>query len=212
MSDSLRLHGMQHTRPPCPSPTPRDYSNSCPLSRWSEVKWSEVKLFSHIQLCASPWAVAYQAPRSMGFFQARVLEWVAISFSRGFPDLALPHCRQMLYPLSYRYYDYWVGDAIQISHPLLSPSPPTFNLSQHQGLFKWVGTSHQVTRVLKFQFHPSNEYSGLISFSINWFDLLTVQGTRKSLLQCHSSRASILWCSAFFIVQLSNLYMILEKP
>ena len=101
---------------------------------------------------------------------------------------------------------HWVGDAIQPSHPLLSPSPPAFNLSQHQGLFKWVSSSHQVAKVLEFQFqHQSfHEYSGLISFRIDWLDLLAVQGTRKSLLQHHSSKASILWCSAFFMVQLSH--------
>ena len=59
---------------------------------------------------------------------------------------------------------------------------------------------------------PSSEYSGLISFRIDWFDLLAVQGTLKSLLQHHSSKASILPCSAFFMVQLSHLYRLLEKP
>ena len=66
-----------------------------------------------------------------------------------------------------------VGDAIQPSHHLSSPSPPAFNLSQHQGLFQWVSSSHQVAKVVKFQLqHQSSEYSGLISFRINWFDLL----------------------------------------
>ena len=64
---------------------------------------------------------------------------------------------------------------------------------------------------LSFSNSPSNEYSGLISFRIDWFDLLTVQGTLKSLLQHHSSKASILWCSAFFIVQLSHPYMTTGK-
>ena len=58
-----------------------------------------------------------------------------------------------------------------------------------------------------FSISPSNEYSGLISFTIDWLDLLAVQGTLKSLLQCYSSKASILWCSAFFIVQFSHPYM-----
>ena len=98
-----------------------------------------------------------------------------------------------------------VGDAIQSSHPLPSPSPPTFNLSQHQGPFKWVSSAHQVAKVMEFQLHisPSNGHSGLISFRMDWLDLLAVQGTLKSLLQYHSSKASILWCSALFIVQLS---------
>ena len=62
-----------------------------------------------------------------------------------------------------------------------------------------------------FSISPSDEYSGLISFWIGWFDLLAVQGTLKSLLQQHSSKASILWCSAFFIVQLSHPYMTTGK-
>ena len=104
---------------------------------------------------------------------------------------------------------HWVSDAIQPSQPPSSPSPPTFNLSQHQGLFKRVSSSHQVAKVLDFSFSisPSNEYSGLISFRRDWLDLLTVQRTFKSLSQHHSSKASILQCSAFFIVQLSHPYM-----
>ena len=108
---------------------------------------------------------------------------------------------------------HWVGDAIQSSHPLLSPSPPAFNISQYQGLFQWVSSSHQVAKILEFQLQhsPSNEYSGLISFRIDWFDLLAIQGTLKSFLQHHSSKASTLRCSAFFIVQLSHPYMITGK-
>ena len=96
---------------------------------------------------------------------------------------------------------HWVGDAIQLSHPLLSPSP-AFSLSQQQVLFQWVSSSHPVAKVwsLSFSINPSNEYSGLISFRIDWFDLIAIQGTLKSLLQHHSSKASILRCSAFFIV------------
>ena len=108
---------------------------------------------------------------------------------------------------------HWVSDAIEPSHPLSSPSPPSFNLSQHQGLFKWVSSSHQVAKVLEFQFNisPSNEHPGLISFSLDWLDLLAVQGTLKSLLQHHSSKASICWLSPFFIVQLSHPYMTTGK-
>ena len=95
-----------------------------------------------------------------------------------------------------------VGDAIQPSHPLLCPSPPTFNFSQHRGLFQWVSSSHQVAIYwsLNFSINPSNEYSGLISFRMDWLDLLAVQGTLKSLLQHYSSKASILQRSTFFIV------------
>ena len=72
---------------------------------------------------------------------------------------------------------HWVSDAIQPSQPLSSPSPPTFNLSQHQCLFKRVSSSHQVAKELDFSFSisPSNEYSRLISFRRDWLDLLAVQ-------------------------------------
>ena len=102
-----------------------------------------------------------------------------------------------------------VGDAIQPSHPLSSPSPPALNLSQHQGLFKWVSSSHQVAKVLEFQLqHQSFQWTPrLISFRMDWLDLLAVQGTLKSLLQPHSSKASILWHLAYFTVQLSHPYM-----
>ena len=111
---------------------------------------------------------------------------------------------------------HWIGDNIQLSHLLLSsPFPPTFNLSQHQGIFKWVSFSHQEAKVLEFQLqHQSFRwifFSGLISFSMDWLDLLAVHRTLKSLLQNHSSKASILRCSAFFIVQLSHPYMTTGK-
>ena len=106
-----------------------------------------------------------------------------------------------------------VGDAIQPSHPLPSHSLPAFSLSQHQGLSQGVNFYHQMAKVLEFSFSisPSNEYSGLISFRMDWLDLLAVQGTLKSLLQHHSSKASILQHSAFFIVQLSHPYMTTGK-
>ena len=70
---------------------------------------------------------------------------------------------------------HWVGDAIQPSHPLSCPSP-AFNLSQHQGLFEWVSSSYQVAKILEFQLqhHPSNEHSGLISFRMDWLDLVYI--------------------------------------
>ena len=117
-----------------------------------------------------------------------------------FPELAQTHVHR-------------VGVAIQWSHILSSPSPPAFNLSQHQGLSQKVNSSHQVTKYWSFTFNisPSNEYSGLISFRMDWLDLLAVQGTLKSLIQHHSSKASIIWCSAFFMVQLSHPYMTTGK-
>ena len=87
-----------------------------------------------------------------------------------------------------------VSDAIQPSHPLSSPSPSTFNLFQHQGLFQWVSSSHQRPKYWSFSFSMSHssEYSGLISFRMDCLDLLAVQDTLKSLLQHHNSKASIL--------------------
>ena len=134
MSNSLWLHEPQHTRPPCPSPTPGVYPNP------------------------------------------------------------------------------WGSDAIKPSHPLSSPSPLALDLSQHQGFFKRVSSSHQVAKVLVFSFNisPSSEDPGLI-FRMDWLDHLAVQGTLKSLLQHHSLKASILLRSAFYVVQLSHPYMTTGK-
>ena len=102
-----------------------------------------------------------------------------------------------------------VGDAIQPSHPLSSPSPPAFNFPRIR-----VFSNESVLHIrwpkywsFSFTISPSNEHSGLISFRMDWLDLLVVQGTLKSLLQHHNSKASVLRCSAFFIVQLSHPYM-----
>ena len=114
---------------------------------------------------------------------------------------------------------HWVGDAIQPSHSLLPASPPAFILSQHQSLFHesfsirvFSNESALCIRWPKywsfsFSISPSDGYSGLISFRMDWFDLLAGQGTLKSPLQLHSPKASILQCSAFFMIQLSHLYM-----
>ena len=106
---------------------------------------------------------------------------------------------------------HWVSDVIQPSHPLLPSYPSAFNLSQHEGLFQWVSFSHRWPKCWSFNVSPSNEYSVLISFRTDLFDLLAVQGTLKSLHQHHSSKASILQCSAFFVVQLSHLYVTTGK-
>ena len=94
-----------------------------------------------------------------------------------------------------------VRDAIQPSHPRSSLSPPTFSPSQHQGLFHESVLHIRWTKYWSFSFSisPSNEYSGPISFRIDWLDLLAIQGTLKSLLQHHSSKASNLQCSVFFV-------------
>ena len=106
---------------------------------------------------------------------------------------------------------HWVGDAIQPSYALSPSFPPALNLSQLQGLFQWVGSLHQVAivleRQLKLTLSPSKEYSGLISFRTDWFDLLAVQGTLKSLLLHHNLKESIFQHSA----QPSHPYMTTGK-
>ena len=107
-----------------------------------------------------------------------------------------------------------VSDAIQPSHPILSPSPHilyfpasgSFPMSQSVLYIRWLKCC-----IFNISISSSNEYSGLISFRTDWFDLFAVQGTLKSLLQHHSSKASILQHSAFFMIQLSHLYMTTGK-
>ena len=127
---------------------------------------SSVQSLSRVQLFVTPWTAAPQAALS-------------ITNSQSLPK-----------PMSIES----IGDAIQPSHPLLSPSPPALNLSQHQDLYKWVSCSHQVAKVLRFQLqHQSFQWIFRTDlFRIDWLDLLAVQGTLKSLLQYHSSKASIL--------------------
>ena len=106
-----------------------------------------------------------------------------------------------------------VSDTIQPSHPLSSPSPSAPNPSQHQDF------SNESTLRMRwpkdwsfsFSFSPSKEHPGLISFRMDWLYLLAVQGTLKSLLQHHTTKASIIWLSAFLIVQLSHPYMTTAK-
>ena len=139
MSDSLQPHEPQHTRPPCPSPTPGVHPNPCPLIEL-------VMPSNHLILC-----------RPLLFLPSV------------FPSIRAFSSRSVL---RIRWPKYWSF---------------IFNIS------------------------PSNEHPGLMSFRMNWLDLLAVQGTLKSLLQHHSSKASILRCSAFFIVQLSHSYMTTGK-
>ena len=114
-------------------------------------------------------------------------------------------------PESTQTHIHWVGDAIQPSHPL---RPLLLLLSIFPSIRVFSNESTLPIRWPKywsfsFNISPSNEHPGLISFRMDWLDLLAVQGTLKSLLQHHSSKASVLWCSAFFIVQLTRP---LEKP
>ena len=149
----------------------------------SWVTFSSVQLLSCVQLFATPWTAALQA--SLSITNSRAC-------SNSCPS---------------------GGDAVQPSHLLSSPSPPAFNLSQHQDLSNESVFHIRWPKYWSFSFSisPSNEYSGLFSFRIDWFDLLAVQGTLKSLLQHHSSKASILQHSGFFRVQLSHPYMTTGK-
>ena len=136
LSNSLWPHGLQHARPPCPSLTPRVYSNSCPLSQWC-----------HLTISSS----VILLPPSI-FLSIRAFSNKSV--------------------LCIRWPKYWS---------------------------------------FSFSISPSNEHPGLISFRMDWLDFLAVQGTLKSLLQYHSSKASILQRSAFFIVQLSHPYITTGK-
>ena len=123
----------------------------------------------------------------------------------------LPVHRQL--PEFTQIYVHWVGDAIKPSHPLLSPSWPALNLSSIRVFSNKSALSIRWPKFWSFNFNisPSNEHPGLISFRMDWLNLTAVQGTLKSLLQHHSSKASILWHSAFFIVQISHPYMTTDK-
>ena len=106
-----------------------------------------------------------------------------------------------------------ISDAIQPSHPLSSPSPPALNLPSIRVFSNESALCMTWPKYWSFSFSisPSNEHPGLVSFRMDWLDLLAVQGTLKSLLQHHSSKASIFCCSAFFTVQLSHPYMTTGK-
>ena len=139
-----------------------------------------VQSFSSVQFFATPWTAALRFP--------------CPSSTHGACSSSCPLCG-WCHPI--------ISSSV-MSSPLLA-----LNLFLHQGLYQWVSSSHQVAKVLKHQLQQQslNEYSGLISFSIDWFDLFADQGTFKSLLQQHNSKASILWHSVFFMVQLSHPYM-----
>ena len=159
--------------------------------------------FNHVQLFVTQWTITHQAPLSMGILQTGILECVQFSS-------VAQSCLTLCDPIDYstpglfvhhqlpeftQTHAHWVSDAIQPSHPLSSPSPPAFNLSQHPGLFQWVSSSHQVAKVLELQLqHQSFQWIFRADFfRIDWFHLV-VQGTLKSFLQHCSSKASVLWC------------------
>ena len=148
------------------------------------IWFSSVQLLSRVRLFATPWIAAHQASLS-------------ITNSRSSPRLT---SIESVMPSSH----------LILCHPLLllPPIPPSIRVF-----------SNELTLLMRWPKHwsfslsisPSNEYSGLISFRIDWLDFLAVQGTLKSLLQHHTSKASILRCSAFFTVQLSHPYVTMGK-
>ena len=156
-------------------------SSSLPCKIWLSCL---VRLLSPVWLFATPWTAAHQPSLSI------VNSW---SLPKLIPiELVMPSNHLILY----RPFLLW---------PSICPSIRVF--SNESALhIRWPKYWS-----FSFSISPSNEYSGLIFFIINWLDLLAVQGTLKSLLQGHSSKASILWCSAFFIVQLSHPYMTTGK-
>ena len=142
-----------------------------------------VQLFSHVQLFATPWTAARQAPLSITNSRSLLK---LMSIESVMPSKHLILCRSLLLPSIF----------------------PSIRVFSSESVLRVRWTKYWS---FSFSISPSNEYSGLISFRIDWLDLLVVQGTLKSLLQHHSSKASILWCSAFFIVQLSHPYMTTGK-
>ena len=130
-------------------------------------------------------------------------------------DLSMPGFTVLQYlPEFAQTHIHWISDTIQPSHPvsrlLLLPSIfPSIRVFSNESVLRIRWPKYWS---FSFSISSYNEYSGLISFRTDWFDLLAVQGTLKSLLQHHSSKASILWCSAFFRVQLSHNTWLLEKP
>ena len=177
MSGSLRPHEVQHARPSCPSPTPRVHSNSCPLSRWchSPISSSVVPFSSWPQSLPGSepfpmsqlftWggqsigvsALASVLPKNTQDWPP--LEWTgrislhSKGLSRLFSNTTVQKHQFFSAQLSSQSnsHIHAVSDAIQPSHPLSSPSPPAPNPSQHQGLFQWVNSSHEVAKVLEFQ-------------------------------------------------------------
>ena len=145
----------------------------------TSIFWCSVQLLSCVWLFVTPWTAA---------------RWASLSITNSQSLLKLMS-NELVMPSNHLI--------------LCCPLRPTFNLSQHQSLFNWVSSSHQVAKVLEFQLqHQFFQWIFRIDFlRIDWLDLLAVQGTLQFLLQCHSSKAALFWHSAFFILQLLHLYM-----
>ena len=148
-------------------------------------QFSLVQSLSRARLLATPWTAAHQASLSITNSQSLLK---LMSIESVMPSNHLILCHPLLLP------------------PLIFPSIKVFSNESvlHMRWPKFWSFSFSVS--------PSNEYSGLISFRTDWLDLLAVQGTLKSLFQHHSSKASIFWCSTFFVVQLSHPYITTGKP
>ena len=151
----------------------------CPAGVSSQLCYVQFSCSSHVQLFATPWTAVCQASLSI----TTSWSWFRLmSIESVMPSNHLILCHPLLLP------------------PLIFPSIRVFS-NESADHIRWPKYWS-----FSFSISPSNEYSGLTSFRIYWFDLLAVQGTLKSLLQHHSSKASIIWCSAFFMVQLSHPY------
>ena len=181
MSNTLWPHGLQHTRLLCPSPSPQACSNSCSLSQWCHPTISS----SVIPFCSNWQCFYWYNPLLIrGFY------WDYYSIAKSCPTFCDPMgCSTPGFPVLHHLPEFaqthvhWVDDAIQPSHPLLPPSP-AFSLSQYQGLSQWICSLQSGGQsIWSFSISPSNEYSGLISFKIDWLDLLAVQRTLKNLFQ-----------------------------
>ena len=154
------------------------------INNWKCLQFSSVQLLSHVRLFATPWIAARQASLFITNSQS-LLKLMSIELVLPFNHFIL--CGPFLLP------------------PSIFPSIRGFP-NESVLCIRWPKYWS-----FSFSISPSNEYSGMLSFRLDWLDLLAVQGTPKSLLQHHSSKASILQCSAFFIVQLSHPYMTTGK-
>ena len=146
--------------------------------------FSSVQLLSRVWLFATPWIAARQASLFITISQSSLR---LMSIESVMPSSHLILCRPLL---------------------LLPPIPPSIRVFSNESTLRMRWPKYWS---FSFNISPSNEHPGLISFRMDWLDLPVVQGTLKSLLQHHSSKTSILWCSAFFMVQLSHPYMTTEK-
>ena len=152
---------------------------------WSvELENCSVQSLSRVRLFATPWITAHQA--SLSITNSRnLLKLMPIELAM--PSSHLILCRPLL---------------------LLPPIPPSIRVFSNESTLHMRWPKYWS---FSFSISPSNEHPGLVSFTMNWLDLLAVQGTLNSLLQQHSSKASIFWHSAFFTVQLSHPYMTTGK-